>query len=133
MYRKCKCNKPDCNLTYKVNNCEFSKIWILFIHEMHPESSPVNDSSVNARAKGKTHKRYGIALRVQNIYQNWLKKDQNLTAQQLLSKLIDRRKTEIENKKKKEKKILDLDVPILTQILKVLIDRLSDLLKEKKC
>ena len=45
MYRKCKCNKKDCTLTYKINNCEFSKIWNLSVFGSHPLSSPVKDRS----------------------------------------------------------------------------------------
>lgn len=107
MYRKCKCNKPGCTLTFKINNCEFSKIWNLSVFGSHPVSSPIKDSSRDVRSPGKkSHKRYGVALRVQSIYNKWLDKDHNLTAQQLLNRLIQRRKEETKkfNKNKKQKK-----------------------------
>lgn len=116
MYRKCNCNKHECTLTYKINKCEYSKIWNLSFFGSHPTPCPMKDSSVDVRSPGKkAHKRYGVALIVQSIYESWLAKDNNMTAQQLLSKIVDRRKEETnkckkkkntkENKKKNEIKI----------------------------
>ena len=106
MYRKCKCNKPDCTLTYKINKCEFNKIWNLSVYGAHLVKDTVKDTSVNVRSPGKkSHKRYGVALVVQSIYESWLNKDNNLTAQQLLSRIIDKRKEETEKKKKKKKDV----------------------------
>ena len=46
-----------------------------------------------------------LTLVVQSIYESWLNKDNNLTAQQLLSRVIDKRKEETEKKKKKKKDV----------------------------
>ena len=103
MYRKCQCKKDGCDLAYKINNCTNSSIWILSETGIHP--TPIEDVGVNVRANGKRPiKRHGIALRIQEIYSKWLKKDDLITAKRLLSKLVNRRKENLAKAEKDQSK-----------------------------
>ena len=60
----------------------------------------MKDSSVDVRSPGKkAHKRHSFN---RSKYLRWLAKDNNMTAQQLLSKIVERRKEETNKYKKKK-------------------------------
>ncbi len=73
MYRKCQCKKEDCDLAYKVNNCLNSSVWILSETGAHPVPIQEGDYVSVQAGRRKPIKRYGIALRIQEIYGRWLK------------------------------------------------------------
>ena len=100
VYRKCKCNKKDCTLSYKLTNCKKGLNWILYQNSSHPlkhNNNAVNaslDTSINQsktvrrNSKQKPREKRGVALKVIDLYNKWLMKDSSLTGQKLLSKLM---------------------------------------------
>ena len=106
IYRKCKCLNKRCALTYKITRCQSGTNWILYQNGEHPSESTnntlensINESiSVRANSKQKPRQKHGVALKIIDIFNGWLKKDSSLTGQQLLNKLIQHRKS---NSKKK--------------------------------
>ena len=98
IYMKCTCGMKTCSLAYKINHCEKNDFFILSECGAHIEPDEFEESSINVRtSKQRPKKRFGIAIRIQQILQKWLKKDCSRTAKKLLIDLIIRRK---ENLKK---------------------------------
>ncbi len=109
IYRKCKCNKKECSLSYKLTNCKKGLNWILYQNGSHPlkRNNDVNaslDMSINqsktvrVNSKQKPREKRGVALKVIDLYNKWLMKDSSLTGQKLLSKLIQRRRSNMKKK-----------------------------------
>ena len=108
IYRRCKCNKVDCSLTYKISKCQKGSNWVLFQNGSHPGRANENEISIDtsitqtktvrANCKQRPRKKRGVALKIIDIFNKWLKKDSSLTGQKILSKLIQRRKSNFKKK-----------------------------------
>ena len=100
IYRKCKCLNKRCALTYKITRCQKGTNWILYKNGEHllESTNDTLDNSINesitvrANNKQKPRQKHGVALKIIDIFNGWLKKDSSLTGQQLLNKLIQHRK-----------------------------------------
>jgi hypothetical protein len=110
IYRKCKCNKKECSLSYKLTNFKKGLNWILYQNGSHPlkRNNDVNASldmsidqskTVRVNSKQKPREKLGVALKVIDLYNKWLMKDSSLTGQKLLSKLIQRRRSNMKKKR----------------------------------
>ena len=53
---------------------------------------------MRANCKQRPRKKRGVALKIIDIFKKWLKKDSSLTGQKILSKLIQRRKSNFKKK-----------------------------------
>ena len=107
IYRKCKCNKIDCTLSYKLTKCSKGLNWILYQNGVHSSKANINTSidtsitqskAVRANSKQKPRQKRGVALKVIDLFNRWLMKDSSLTGQKLLSKLITRRRSNMKKK-----------------------------------
>ena len=107
IYRKCKCNKIDCTLSYKLTKCSKGLNWILYQNGVHSSKANINTSidtsitqskAVRANSKQKPRQKRGVALKVIDLFNRWLMKDSSLTWQKLLSKLITRRRSNMKKK-----------------------------------
>jgi hypothetical protein len=95
MYWKCNCGSKSCELGWKINSCEKKpSIWFLYQSGVLHDDE---DYETNVQAPHqKPKQRYGIALDIQDIYNEWLNKDDLITAQFLRCKLITKRKENVE-------------------------------------
>ena len=97
IYRKCACRKINCDLAYKINNCkQMDSAWTLAQTGSHPlelvDEEQGEQDVIDVRVNGpRPKKRYGIALRIQQIFNKWLKYNNLITAKRLLSRLVNRR------------------------------------------
>ena len=116
IYRKCKCLNKRCALTYKITRCQSGTNWILYQNGEHQSESTndtlensINESiSVRANSKQKPRQKHGVALKIIDIFNGWLKKDSSLTGQQLLNKLIQHRKSNLKKKQLNKKVAMHL-------------------------
>ena len=97
-YWQCNCGVKSCLLGWKVNSClNEPNLWFLYqTGTLHVEE----EYETTVRALGhKPKTRYGIDLEIQSIYTEWLDKDDLMTAHSLRSKLIYKRKDNIDKQK----------------------------------
>ena len=117
MYWMCNCGEKSCSLGWKINSCEKSGEWLLSqTGDLHDD-----DYVVTTRVKGqKPKKRYGIALHVREIYEEWLGRNDIMTAHDLRCRLITKRKDnlKIPIEERKIKYTFDKNlIPSLSQVI----------------
>ena len=98
-YLKCSCKNDWCSLKYVIKRCIHSSTCYFSQAGTHldPEKALIQDDSVGVSIKNKRPtRRYGLALTMVNLINEWLEEDDLITPRRLLSRIINKRKKELE-------------------------------------